>query len=102
LALPNSGRGILIVSGNFSISGGTVWDGLLLVGGTLTSNGGNSINGATISGLNLQIGQAVPASAIANGEKFFRYNSCILARALRPFSGVVPLENAWTDNWASY
>jgi hypothetical protein len=102
LLLPNSGRGILIVSGNFAISGGTVWDGLLLVGGTLTSNGGNSINGATISGLNVQLGMAVPPSAIANGEKYFRYNSCILARALRPFSGVVPLENAWTDNWASY
>jgi Tfp pilus assembly protein PilX len=102
ITLPNSGRGILIVSGNFAISGGTVWDGLLLVGGTITSNGGNSINGATISGLNLQIGQAVPASAIANGEKYFRYNSCILARALRPFAGVVPLDNAWADNWASY
>jgi hypothetical protein len=102
LALPNSGRGILIVSGNFAISGGTVWDGLLLVGGTLTSNGGNSINGATISGLNLQLGQVVPASAIANGEKYFRYNSCILARALRPFAGLVPLDNAWADNWASY
>jgi hypothetical protein len=102
LALPNSGRGILIVSGNFSVSGGQVWDGLLLIGGTLTSNGGNTINGATISGLNLQLGQVVPASAIANGEKYFRYNSCILARALRPFAGLVPLDNAWADNWASY
>ena len=102
LSLPNGGRGILIVSGNFSVNGGQIWDGLLLVGGTLTSNGGNQINGATISGLNLQLGQAVPASAIANGEKYFRYNSCILARALRPFSGLVPLDNAWADNWASY
>lgn len=102
LTLPNSGRGILIVSGNFAISGGTVWDGLLLVGGTITSNGGNTINGATISGLNMQLGQAVPASAIANGEKYFRYNSCTLARALRPFAGIIPLDNAWADNWASY
>jgi hypothetical protein len=102
LALPNSGRGIIIVSGNFSVSGGQVWNGLLLVGGTLTSNGGNTINGATISGLNMQLGQVVPPSAIANGEKFFRYNSCILARALRPFAGIVPMDNAWADNWASY
>lgn len=102
LALPNSGRGILIVSGNFSVNGGQIWDGLLLVGGTITSNGGNQINGATISGLNLQLGMAVPASSIANGEKYFRYNSCILARALKPFQGIVPLDNAWTDNWASY
>ncbi|HJU66760.1 MAG TPA: hypothetical protein VJ650_00835 [Gemmatimonadaceae bacterium] len=102
LSLPNSGRGILIISGNFSVNGGQIWDGLMLVGGTVTSNGGNQINGALISGLNMQLGQAVPPSAIANGEKYFRYNSCILARALRPFSGVVPLDNAWADNWASY
>jgi hypothetical protein len=50
----------------------------------------------------MQLGTVVPPSAIANGEKYFRYNSCILARALRPFSGIVPLDNAWTDNWASY
>jgi hypothetical protein len=74
----------------------------VLAGGTLTSNGGNTISGAVITGLNMQLGQAVPPSAIANGTKNFLYNSCILARALRPFSGVVPLDNAWTDNWASY
>jgi hypothetical protein len=102
LLLPNNGRGILIVTGNFTIGGGQSWDGLVLAGGTLTSNGGNSINGAVITGLNMQLGQVVPASSIANGTKLFKYNSCILARALRPFSGVVPLDNAWTDNWASY
>jgi hypothetical protein len=102
LSLPTSGRGILIVSGNFTIGGGQSWDGLVLAGGTLTSNGGNTISGAVISGLNMQLGQVVPASAIANGTKNFRYNSCILARALRPFSGLVPLDNAWADNWASY
>ncbi len=102
LVLPNSGRGILIVSGNFTIGGGQAWDGLVLAGGTLTSNGGNTISGAVITGLNMQLGQVVPASAIANGTKVFRYNSCILARALRPFSGVVPIDNAWADNWASY
>ena len=102
LLLPNSGRGILIVSNNFTIGGGQSWDGLVLAGGTLTSNGGNSINGAVITGLNMQLGTSVPPSAIANGTKLFKYNSCILARALKPFQGMVPLDNAWTDNWASY
>lgn len=102
LSLPTNGRGILIVSGNFTIGGGQAWDGLVLAGGTLTSNGGNTISGAVITGLNMQLGQVVPASAIANGTKNFVYNSCILARALRPFSGLVPLDNAWADNWASY
>ena len=102
LSLPNNGRGVLIVSGNFTINGGQAWDGVLLVGGTVTSNGSNTIRGATISGLNKQLGMAVPVSDIANGTKAFRYNSCLIARALRPFAGLVPMDNAWADNWASY
>jgi Tfp pilus assembly protein PilX len=102
LSLPNNGRGVLIVSGNFTINGGQAWDGILLVGGTVTSNGSNAVRGATISGLNAQLGMAVPVSDIANGTKIFRYNSCIVARALRPFAGLVPMDNAWADNWASY
>ena len=102
VSLPTSGRGILIVTGNFTIGGGQSWDGILLVGGTVTSNGSTTIRGAAISGLNKQLGIAVPVSDIANGTKTFRYNSCLMARALRPFAGVVPLDNAWADNWASY
>jgi hypothetical protein len=102
LSLPNNGQGVLIVSGNFTINGGQAWDGVLLVGGTVTSNGSNTIRGATISGLNAQLGMAVPVSDIANGTKIFRYNSCLIARALRPFAGLVPMDNAWADNWASY
>ena len=102
LSLPNNGRGVLIITGNFTINGGQAWDGILLAGGTITSNGSNTVRGATISGLNEQIGIDVPASDIANGTKTFRYNSCLMARALRPFAGVVPLDNAWADNWASY
>jgi Tfp pilus assembly protein PilX len=102
LSLPNSGRGVLIVTGNFTVNGGQSWDGVLLVGGTVTSNGSTTIRGATISGLNQQIGIAVPVSDIANGTKTFRYNSCLMARALRPFAGIVPMDNAWADNWASY
>ena len=102
LSLPNSGRGVLIISGNFTINGGQTWDGVTLVGGTVTSNGTTTIRGATISGLNEQLGIDVPHSDLANGTKVFRYNSCIVARALQPFSGLVPLDNAWADNWASY
>jgi Tfp pilus assembly protein PilX len=102
LVLPANGRGVLIVTGNFTIGGGQSWDGVLLVGGTVTSNGSTTIRGAAVSGLNKQLGMAVPASDIANGTKTFQYNSCLVARALRPFAGIVPLDNAWADNWASY
>ena len=50
LALPASGRGILIVTGNFTIGGGQSWDGILLAGGTVTSNGSTTIRGAALSG----------------------------------------------------
>jgi hypothetical protein len=97
-----NGRGVLIVSGNFQIDGGAGWDGVLLVGGTLTSNGNTTIRGATISGLNQKLGMVVPVSDIGNGNKTFQYNSCLVQRALRPMSGLVPMDNAWADNWASY
>lgn len=96
------GKGVLIVSGNFQIDGGSGWDGVLLVGGTLTSNGNTTIRGATISGLNQQLGIAVPVSDVGNGNKTFQYNSCLVQRALQPFAGLVPMDNAWADNWASY
>jgi hypothetical protein len=102
LTLPNNGRGVLIISGNFTLSGGQQWDGVVLVGGTLTSNGNTTVRGVTITGLNQQLGIPVPRSDVGNGNKTFRYNSCLVARALQPMAGLVPLDNAWADNWASY
>jgi hypothetical protein len=41
--LPNTGvgRGMIIATGNVTISGSTAWKGVLLVGGDITSNGNN-------------------------------------------------------------
>ena len=54
--VPGDGKGILIVTGNMTISGSKRWDGLVLVGGTLTSNGNNTIQGAIVTGLNIKVG----------------------------------------------
>jgi Tfp pilus assembly protein PilX len=102
LVLPRTGRGVLIVQGNFTIQDAMQWDGVLLVGGTLTSNGNTTIRGVTVTALNRQLGIPVPTNDLGNGNKTFRYNSCLVQRALRPFSGLIPMDNAWTDNWASY
>ncbi|HEU5305217.1 MAG TPA: hypothetical protein VFU40_11275, partial [Gemmatimonadales bacterium] len=102
LALPSSGKGILIVTGNFTINGGQTWEGLILVGGTVTSNGNNSVLGATISGLNVKLGMAVPQSTITNGTKIFRYDSCNIARALGRIGSIQRVRNGWTDTWSSY
>ena len=76
------GKGILIVTGDLTVSGSYRWDRLVLVGGTLTSNGNNSIMGAVITGLNVKIGIDVRQEAVGNGNKTFQYHSCNLARAL--------------------
>jgi hypothetical protein len=96
------GKGILIVTGNLTISGNTGWDGLILVGGRLTSNGNNTVHGGVISGLNIKLGQAVLASDMANGNKTYQYDSCALARALGKIGSLQRVRNGWTDTWSSY
>ena len=102
LELPDNGKGILVVTGNLTVSGSRRWDGLVLIGGTLTSNGNNTIEGAIISGLNLKVGLPVPQTSIGNGNKTFQYNSCNLARALGHIDSLQRVPNGWTDNWPSY
>jgi hypothetical protein len=102
ITLPSNGKGILIVTGDLTFSGAEVWEGLVLVGGTVTSNGNNSVLGATVSGLNVLLGVAVPQSVIANGNKNFQYNSCNLTRALGSIGSLQRVRNGWTDTWSSY
>lgn len=97
------GRGILIATGDLTISGSELWQGVVLVGGKLTSNGNNTVSGATISGLNVKLGMSVPMSDVGNGTKTFQYNSCHIANAMQAFGGSLHiLENTWLDNWAAY
>jgi len=97
-----SGKGILIVTGNMTISGSRTWDGLILVGGTFLSEGNNTIRGALITGLNVKLGMFVPPTAIGEGQKTFQYNSCALTRALGHVGSLQRVRNGWTDTWSSY
>jgi Tfp pilus assembly protein PilX len=96
------GKGILIVTGDLTISGSYHWDGIVLVGGSITSNGNNTILGAVITGLNVKTGTAVPQEAVGNGNKTFQYQSCNIASALNHIGSLQRLRNAWTDTWSSY
>lgn len=100
-SLPYAGQGMLIVTGNFTISGSRAWNGVLLVGGDITSNGNNGILGATVSGLNVKLGTYVPTST-ANGTKTYEYNSCEVAKATMSSGALVTLRNTWVDNWVEY
>lgn len=101
-ALPGDGRGTLVVKNNLTISGAKSWDGIILVGGTLTSNGANTVRGAVVTGLNIQLGQSVGVSDVGNGTKTYRYDSCNVANAAARFAGLVPYRNTSVDNWATY
>ncbi len=96
--LPGPGQGTLIVTGNLTISGSNMWDGIILAGGNLTSNGNNTVEGAVVSGLNVELGQTVPEASVGNGTKTYQYNSCNIAKAMSKFSQMVGYTNAWVDN----
>lgn len=98
---PSSGRGMLIVDGSLVLNGSVGWKGILLVGDDIISNGINSIQGATISGLNVKLGMEVPGSE-GNGTKVYRYNSCEVSKAAREAGSLVTLKNTWVDNWVEY
>ncbi len=100
LAPEDSGRGTIIVTGNLAMNGSFQWDGLLLVGGYMTSNGYQTITGATITGLNILLGETVPTSDVGNGNKKFLYNSCYVAAAsetLMGGGGMAIVPGSWTE-----
>jgi hypothetical protein len=102
--LPHKGRGLLIVEGDFTISGSNMWDGIILVGGKLTSNGNNTVAGAVVSGLNALLPGAPPIpdsefdDSQANGQKTYQYSSCKVARATKALQRYRVLANTWADN----
>ena len=101
LTLPSSGKGMLIITGQLIINGSAGWKGVVLVGNDITSNGTNTVEGATVSGLNVKLGTYVPAST-ANGTKQYLYNSCEVAKATTTMGALVTLRNTWVDNWVEY
>jgi hypothetical protein len=101
-AVPNYGRGTLIVTGDLTISGSDMWHGVILVGGAIISNGDNTVLGATISALNEKLGISVPKSTVGNGTKTYVYDSCKLRRAAQRFATYTVYTNTWMDNVAGW
>lgn len=102
-----SGRGTLVVFGSVWFKGNTGgWDGIVIAGGRLRSSGGNQVSGATITGLNIQLGYNVGENEVTelSGTKKFLYNSCSVSKALQSFSsgGLRAYENSWANSYPSY
>ncbi len=102
LALPNSGRGTLVVTDSLTIGGGLSWNGIILVGGALTSNGNSTIRGAVVTGLNVLLGQAPGASSAGSGTKTFQYSSCEVANATAHLATQRPVVGTWMDDLPGY
>jgi type II secretory pathway pseudopilin PulG len=97
------GRGTLIVTGNLTVKGSNVWDGIMLLGGTMIGNGSNTVSGGIISGLNQKIAPgSVPPADFLNGKKTIKFNSCYIESAKKGMQGLVDMPNTWADNWATY
>lgn len=96
------GKGTLIITGNAVVNGSKSWKGVVLVGGNLTSNGNTTVDGSVVTGLNVKLGMAVPLVDLGNGNKTFRYNSCMIDSALSDLSAFRRIRNGWTDDWPSY
>jgi hypothetical protein len=101
-ALPSSGRGMLIVTGDLDLNGGDTWEGVILVGGIITDNGNGDISGAVVTGLNIKKGIAVEESSLAHGTKTYRYDSCDVASAVSGLRRLVSMTNTWMDNWSTW
>ncbi len=105
--LSGAGSGLLIVTGDFTISGSTsYWYGVVLVGGRVIFNATSWswVNGALISGLNdgPTGGSAVSRTDIGNRPTYLYYNSCMVSTALARLTGFAPITNGWVDNWSVY
>ena len=100
------GNGLLVVTGNLTTSGSRIeWWGIVLVGGQISFGLHTDVYGLVISGLDAQIPSlpAVPANTIGGADRYhIDYNSCSVASALQNLTGLVPIQTAWLDNWATY
>ncbi len=101
----SQGFGTLIVTGDLAIQGDRLdWSGIVLVGGRIEFDADwHEFDGFVISGLNEQLGTAVPMGEIgAVSEIDIDYNSRYVRLALQALAGFAPVSNAWIDNWATY
>ncbi len=99
------GRGLLIVQDDIRLNGNTAgWDGILLVGGRIRTNGSNRVSGATVAGLNTQLGVTPLPSDIndLNGTKAFLYNSCTVSQAVAGLGSMRVYKNTWMNNFKTY
>jgi hypothetical protein len=101
-SLPGDGRGLLIVTGDLTISGSRDWRGVILVGGSMTSTGNTYVRGSVLSGLNVLLGLPTGPADLWSGGKAFIYDSCAISSAVARFAGLSLVPGTLADNWPAY
>ena len=90
------GQGILLVSGDFTASGGTTFSGLILVRGSLTTTGG----GIKATGAILAYNQN-NAKGTMSGSTTIQYSSCAISTVLQQLAANTPPQpvryHSWTE-----
>ena len=97
-------RGMLVVTGNVTLASGAQWDGIILAGGRLLPNAafGTWVHGMVVTGLNMQLGQAVAPDTIPPGVVRVGWSWCFTQFSVNSLSALVPISNAWADTWTTY
>lgn len=104
-SVASGGSGLLIVSGDLTITGFFFFQGIILVGGAIHFDDDSwvVIRGLVVSGLNEQLGMNPNQNRYGQGDYLeIQYASCYVQLALAPLKGLSPVRNAWLDSWASY
>jgi type II secretory pathway pseudopilin PulG len=98
--------GLLVVTGNVTLESGVHWDGIIVAGGKVDGGGDfpYKVHGMIISGLNISRGMSVPPNPIrrSDGSRTIGFGSCYTVPSISGLSGLVPIKNAWVDNWSLY
>lgn len=103
-----SGRGLIVVRDSLVIRSGFRWEGVILVGRQLIVKGNSppaTVLGAIISGLDIKLIPGPPyftesdMGATAGDQIRLYYHSCNVERALERYGRLMPVANAWIDNW---
>ena len=114
--MPNSSgmRGMLVVTGDLVINNNAHWDGVILVGGRLLPQAWNTsyvLHGMVVTGLNLLSSPLVPVGTDSlwklagwnqGSRPAIQWDYCYASGAVATQSYLVPLNNAWFNNWPTY
>jgi len=100
-----SRRGLLVATGDVTLGSGSHWDGIIVAGGRLLADGdfGFIVHGMVITGLNMTLGVNPGSNLVKRGSaRVIRWDWCYARSAFNALSHLIPIKNAWVDNWSTY